>query len=99
MATFEMDSCVRGHHISKTFWSPTIGEELLCQSEEGNSKDPYAVALVEKTKGAVVGHVPRKISAACSVYSERRHYSVHCYGKETVFARPTTKEDWRYPAI
>ena len=79
MATFEMDSCVRGHHISKTFWSPTIGEELLYQSEEVNSKDPYAVALVEKTKGAVVGHVrtEKDFCGMFTVYSERRR-SVHC---------------------
>ena len=32
-----------------------IGEELLCKREEGNPKDPYAVALLNKNEGAVVG--------------------------------------------
>ena len=37
------------------------GEEFSCKRESGN-KDPYAVAVIRR--GTVVGHVPRKISAA-----------------------------------
>ena len=51
MKAFAIDSYVRVHHISTTNWSPTIGEELLCQREEGNR---YTVAVVENTKGPVI---------------------------------------------
>ena len=43
---------------------PTLGEELLCERESGNLTDPYAVAVLNDT--VTVGHVPQKISAACS---------------------------------
>ena len=67
---FAFSSCVRGHHVSKEFWTPNIGEELSCQREEGNPNDPYAVA-VKTEAGTVIGHVPRKISAACCLFLRR----------------------------
>ena len=66
METHVCDSCIRGHHISKDFWTPVINEELVCAQESGNSHDPYAVAI--KKGSVVVGHVPRKISAICSLF-------------------------------
>ena len=62
MDTYEVESCVRGHHVFGSIWSPTIGEQLVCKRQIGNPQDVYAVAVM---RGAtVVGHVPRKISAA-----------------------------------
>ena len=63
------DSCIRGHHVYKDIWSPYINEELACVIEEDNSHDPYAVAV--KKGGQVVGHLPRIISAACSLFLRR----------------------------
>ena len=37
-----IDSCVRGYHVSKGFWTPEVGEELACQR---NPNDVYAVAV------------------------------------------------------
>ena len=65
-----IDSCVRGHHVSKEYWIPALGKELACQREEGNPYDVYAVA-VKTNAGIVVGHLPRKISAACSLFLRR----------------------------
>ena len=57
-----MESCVRGHHVFGSIWSPTIGKQLVCKRQIDNPQDVYAVAVM---RGAtVVGHVPRKISAA-----------------------------------
>jgi hypothetical protein len=88
----EFDGCIRGHHISRTHWCPSIGKELLCKREEQNRHDPYAVAIFdhEKTRGAVVGHIPivRKISAACSLFL-RRNGTILC----TVTARRHFSED------
>ena len=43
-----------------------IGEELQCTREESNDKDPYTVAVNKRHD--VVGHVPRQISAAYSLF-------------------------------
>ena len=74
MNVFEVESSVRGHHVYMQEWTPFIGEKLECQREETNEQDPYAVAIV-KTAGRrtklVVGHVSRRISAACSLFLQR----------------------------
>ena len=57
-------TCVRGYHVYESIWVAAIGEELQCQRELSNAVDHYAVAIVRD--GAVVGHVPRKISRLCS---------------------------------
>ena len=70
MDTYEVESCVRGHHVFGSIWSPTIGEQLVCKRQSGNPQDVYAVAVM---RGAtLVGHVPRKISAACSIFLRRK---------------------------
>ena len=66
METHVFDSCIRGHHVSKDFWTPVIYEELVCAQESGNPHDPYAVEI--KKGSVVVGHVPRNISAVCSLF-------------------------------
>ena len=49
-----IDSCIRGHHVSKTFWSPTLGEELSCERENGNLADPYGVAVLKDAVTVVI---------------------------------------------
>ena len=49
METFQIESCVRGHHIYKYIWNPSSGEELTCSREIENTKDPFAVAVKRKT--------------------------------------------------
>ena len=61
-----LNSCVRGYHIYKEIWTPTINEELQCQRESGNI---HAVAIVKDK--VVVGHIPRKISTLCSSFIRR----------------------------
>ena len=71
MDVLEVESSMRGHHVYMQEWTPFIGEKLECQREEANEQDPYAVATVKRTAGhrtKVVGHVPRRISAACSLF-------------------------------
>ena len=64
-----VDSCVRGFHVYKDIWTPIIGEVFSCEREDGNPMDPYAVAI--KRGSEVIGHVPQKISAACSLFMQR----------------------------
>ena len=57
---------MRGHHVYQRIWTPTLGEELHCEREDANSKDPCAVAVIKGRD--TVGHVHRRISAACSLF-------------------------------
>ena len=52
---------MRGYHIYSDIWEASLGEQLPCERESGNGADPFAVAV--KRSGAVVGHIPRKISS------------------------------------
>ena len=70
MESFEVESCIRGYHVFKSIWNATTGEELNCLRETTNTEDPYAVAV--KRGSAVIGHVPRKISAACALFLRRK---------------------------
>ena len=77
METYEIDSCVRGFHVYKESWAPSLGDEHECQRERGNSEDPYAVAVMHRRLG-VVGHVPRLISAACSLFLRIETDTIKC---------------------
>ncbi len=35
-----LDSVVRGHHVYKRNWTPTVGEQLQLRPEEDNESDP-----------------------------------------------------------
>lgn len=66
MGTLMVQSCIRGHHVYKSIWTPEHGELVVCKQEFGNIMDPYAVAVVRQ--GSIVGHIPRKISAICHLF-------------------------------
>ena len=66
MDTHAVTSSVRGFHVYADVWTPSVGEILICERESGNPSDLYAVAI--KKGMEVVGHVPRKMSAACSLF-------------------------------
>ncbi len=53
-----LDSVVRGHHVYKRIWTPTVGEQLQLRPEEDNESDPRAVAILKH--GVIVGYLPRK---------------------------------------
>ena len=62
MEMFQIESC--------DICNPSSGEELTCSRDTENTKDPFAVAVKHRT--AIVGHVPRKISAACALFIARK---------------------------
>ena len=68
---FVISSVVRGYHEYKTIWSaPVDGRELPCEREPGNARDTLAVAI-RSSGDLTVGHVPRLISAICSIFIRR----------------------------
>ena len=56
--TYEIESCVCGHHVFNRIWSPMIGEQLVCKREVSNAHNAYAVAVMHGP--TVVSHVQRK---------------------------------------
>ena len=72
---FSFASVIRGYHVYGNIWNPVVGDQLPCTRETSNRHDPFAVAVVKDD--AVVGHVPRKLSAICSLFL-RRSGSIMC---------------------
>ena len=72
MEVYESEQCIRGHHIYQREWTPFVGEKLMCKQESGNRSNPYAMAVLKSESSSessrVVGHMPRKLSAACSLF-------------------------------
>ncbi len=61
-----LDSVVRGHHVYRRIWTPTVGEQLQLRPEEDNESDPRAVAIL-----AIVGHQPRKTARTVWFFLKR----------------------------
>ena len=53
-------SIVRGYHVYKDDWNPSIGDIFALEIEETNQHDRYAVAVL--VNEVIVGHIPREIS-------------------------------------
>ena len=70
MYEYQLQRCVRGYHIYKEEWEAAVGEELKCEREKNNAKDPYAVAVVREN--VIVGHLPRKISRISALFLKRQ---------------------------
>ena len=73
---------VRNVCVSRLRWSPSFRCRAVFQVPRlqkplgcGNEKDPCAVAVMRRS--AIVGHVPRKISAACSQIRDRGIVHAH----------------------
>ena len=74
-STFTISSVVCGYHVYKGIWNAPQGQVLPCRSDRTNLHDPFAVSVVKDDQ--TVGHVPRRISAACSMFL-RRNETITC---------------------
>ena len=75
MASFSVESMIRGYHIYKDIWVAADGQVLQTRREVSNMHDPFAVAVIKD--GTIVGHLPRKQSAICSLFL-RRYGTISC---------------------
>ena len=66
---FEFSSVIRGHHVYKDIFTPTIGKILQSRREPDNSYDSFAIAIIEND--TIVGHVPRNISVLCDLFLKK----------------------------
>ena len=55
-ASTEIDTYVKGYHVYKNIWKPTVNEELETEMEPDNVMDKYAVCVKKNT--SIVGHLP-----------------------------------------
>ena len=70
------DCFLRGHHVYKDGWTPTVGECWNCMREPLNKKDKNAVAFMKD--GKVVSHVPLSYSRCISQFLQIDSSSVSC---------------------
>ena len=83
----QFTSVIRGHHIYKSVWTPTLGEKLNCREDdrkEAKQHDEYAIGtyLEANTGSELVGHVPMELSYLIYTY-------LRAYGDNEVFAKVT----------
>ena len=82
METFEFVSAVRGYHIYKDIWEPSVGEKLIAHKEFGNQFDKFAIKVLNDEQ--TIGHLPREYSriawyvVARGVRSEERRVGKEC---------------------
>ncbi len=46
-ASFCIEAMVRGYHTYQSVWTAVVGEQLPCQRETVNPRDPFAVAVLK----------------------------------------------------
>ena len=52
----EMDIYIKGYHVYKNIWKPTVNEEFENEMEADNVMDKCAVCVKKNT--SIVGHLP-----------------------------------------
>lgn len=92
MESFGFSSAVRGYHVYKDLWKPSIGEKLVAKQELDNPMDKHAVQVMKGNE--TVGHLPREFSRiawyflarhgeiSVEVIGRRRHCKQLCGGME-----------------
>ena len=57
-----VQSAVRGFHVYKAIWQPEEGEKRMCEHEENNKYDLFAIKVCRPLDRKIVGHLPIEIS-------------------------------------
>ena len=75
-----VESSVQGYHAYFKYSNVSVGELMMCEIEENNEHDKYAVA-VKNESGQIVGHVPIEISKImCKFIRDCGEVEVECIG-------------------
>ena len=59
---FTIKNGIQGHHVSKLFWTPAVGEMLFSRREPNSTADPYTVRVMSDLL-TVVSHVARRLTS------------------------------------
>eukprot|EP00112_Aurelia_sp_Birch-Aquarium-sp1_P022719 Seg650.6 transcript_id=Seg650.6/GoldUCD/mRNA.D3Y31 product="hypothetical protein" protein_id=Seg650.6/GoldUCD/D3Y31 len=74
-----VESSIRGYHAYKEE-EVFVGEIMICEPEEDNGYDEYAVS-VEKENSKMVGHVPIELSRVfCNFLKDYGEVEAECIG-------------------
>ena len=60
MESFKLSSAVRGYHVYRDIWEPSVREKLIARKEFNNQFDKFAVKLLNGKE--TVSHLPREYS-------------------------------------
>ena len=95
MESFELYSVVRGYHVYRDVWEPSVGEKLVARGEFDNRFDKFAVKVLNGEE--TVGHLPREYSRIAWFFLARRgSISLDVSGRfDTV---NNFVVEWRFPA-
>ena len=55
LAMLELRSFVRSYHAYQTVWDPDVGDVLRLEREPTNSKDRFAIAVMDARSGVWLG--------------------------------------------
>ena len=62
-AVLNVNTTVRGYHVYRTVWNPTIGEGFVVLHQPGNDHDRHAMGVYRVDEpGLILGHIAREIS-------------------------------------
>ena len=62
-AVLNVNTTVRGYHVYRTVWNPTIGEGFVVLHQPGNDHDHHAMGVYRVDEpGLIVGHIARENS-------------------------------------
>ena len=68
--TLKFTAAVRGVHVFRKKWKPTLNEQLNCLQEPGNNYGVFNIKTCKPDK-ATVGHLPREISRPTKFWLDR----------------------------
>ena len=88
------DCVIRGHHISKSFWTPIIGDRLECRHDanvDAISKDPDSIGVFHNN--IVVGHTPG------GNVSQLLNSFLNSNSRAQLFAVPTGKRVYEFGLV
>lgn len=81
----DFECAIRGHHVYKSCWAPSVGEKLKCKKEDRKEALDYDSHALGVYKGnLLIGHVPIEISALTDYFlkeSEENYVDVTVTGK------------------
>jgi hypothetical protein len=62
---------IRGFHYYRRYWTLYLGEELICQHDDGNPFVVFAIKTCSQENDRTYGHLPREILRATKFLIDR----------------------------
>ena len=92
--TSEYTAAVRGYHYFKSISQPNENEVLVCQFENGNSYDMFAIKTCDQ-RGTLVDYLPRKLSRITKFIIDRGAKYLLCLAEHIIVDHLSSRVGWR----